>query len=225
MIEFDQAGFSHGRRTVLREVTLALEPGGFHLLLGPSGSGKSTLMRLCYLDLAPDAGAVRFWGRTISPRRRDAVADLRRAIGVVHQDCVFLDHLTVLENIALPLHVCGLDAAARAEDLQALLDWVDLAGRVDARPCELTGGERQRAALARAVILSPELILADEPTGAVDHEMALRLLALLVELNRMGKTILLATRDASLARAARARAPVRALRLAEGRVAPAEAAA
>lgn len=224
MIEFEEACFGYGDRSVLSDVTLTLGPGSFHVLVGASGAGKSTLVRLAYLDLAPHRGAVRFYGRRIRPRDRDSVADLRKTIGVVHQECRFLDHLPLIENIALPLRVSGLSAAARAEDLRALLEWVDLTDRVDAFPSELSGGERQRAALARAVILSPEIILADEPTAAVDWEMALRLLTLLVELNRMGKAVLLATHDANLVRAAEARAEARVLRLAGGRIAPAEAA-
>ncbi len=218
MIEFDAASFSYGPRAVLRDVTLTLAPGSFHFLVGPSGSGKTTFLRLCYLDLAPTSGAVRFYGRDIGARDRDAVADLRKTIGVVDQDCQFLDHLALVENIALPLHVSGLATAARAEDLQALLEWVDLTARTDARPRELSGGERQRAALARAVILSPEMILADEPTGNVDWDMALRILTLLVELNRMGKAVVVATHDLNLIRAAKARVATRVLRLAQGRV-------
>ncbi len=223
MIEFEQAGFSYGARTILHDVTLTLAPGSFHFLVGPSGSGKTTLLRLCYLDLAPDHGKVRFYGRDIARRDRDAVADLRKTIGVVPQACALLDHLPLLENIALPLHVSGLNLTARAEDLQALLEWVDLGGQVAALPRELSSGERQRAALARAVILSPEIILADEPTGNVDWDMALRLLTLLVELNRMGKTVLVATHDLNLIRAAKARTPTRVLRLSNGQVQPAGA--
>ncbi|MBP7240487.1 ATP-binding cassette domain-containing protein [Amaricoccus sp.] len=228
MIEFEQVGFSYGARTVLSDVTLALEPGSLSFLAGRSGAGKTTFLRLCHLDLAPDRGVVRFWGRSISPRDRDGVADLRKAIGVVPQDPGFLEHLTLLENVALPLRVAGLGVAGRSEDLRALLDWVDLADRADAFPAELSGGERQRAALARAVILSPEAILADEPTGAADRDMAARLIGLLVELNRMGKTVLVATHDPDLMRAVAGRVEARVLRLEGGRVAaiePAEAGA
>lgn len=216
MIEFEQAGFSYGQRDVLRDMSLRLAPGSFQFLIGPSGAGKTTLLRLCYMDLVPTSGVARFFGRTIAPTDRDAIADLRRSVGVVHQDCRFLDHLPLIENIALPLLVNGIDTRERQGDLEALLEWVDLTGRVNALPPELSGGERQRAALARAVILSPEVILADEPTGNVDWEMAVRLLTLLIELNRMGKTVLIATHDLNLIRAAKARVPARVLRLRDG---------
>jgi cell division transport system ATP-binding protein len=222
VIEFEQAGFSYGRTAVLREMTLTLEPGSFHFLIGPSGAGKTTLLRLCYMDLVPTSGAIRFFGRSIRRSNRDAIADLRRAVGVVHQDCQFLDHLPLVENIALPLRVSGFAVDERMEDLQALLEWVDLTDRVDALPAELSGGERQRAALARAVILSPEVILADEPTGNIDWEMAMRLIALLIELNRMGKTVVIATHDLNLIRATKARVAARVLRLAVGRLEAAE---
>ena len=223
MIEFDEAGFSYGGTTVLRNVSLTLAPGSFHFLIGPSGAGKTTLLRLCYMDLVPTAGEVRFFGNPIAPSDRNAIAALRRAVGVVHQDCQFLDHLSVVENIALPLRVSGIPAAERAGDIEALLEWVDLGPRVDARPPELSGGERQRAALARAVILSPDVILADEPTGNVDWEMAQRLIALLVELNRMGKTVVIATHDLDLIRAVRGRVAARVLHLADSRLQPAGA--
>ena len=141
----------------------------------------------------------------------------------MHQDCQFLDHLALVQNIALPLMVNGIDMLERSADLEALLDWVDLADRTTAFPPELSGGERQRAALARAVILSPDVILADEPTGNVDWDMAMRLLALLIELNRLGKTVLIATHDLNLIRAAKARVQARVLRLAQGQVQPAGA--
>ncbi len=218
MIEFEDAGFSYGATAVLQDLTLRLAPGSFQFLVGPSGVGKSTLLRLCYLDLVPTTGTARFFGKEIAPGDRDAIADLRRSVGVVHQDCQFLDHLPLMDNIAVPLLVNGIDPAERMGDLEALLDWVDLKNRVRAFPPELSGGERQRAALARAVILSPEVILADEPTGNVDWDMAVRVLALLIELNRMGKTVLIATHDLNLIRAAKAKVPARVLRLAQGRL-------
>jgi cell division transport system ATP-binding protein len=223
VIEFESAGFSYGQTAILAATDLTIAPGSFHILLGPSGSGKTTFLRLCTMDLLPSTGRIRFFGQAIKPRNRDAVADLRRAIGVMHQDCRFLDHLPLVENIALPLQVSGIDMRERAGDLEALLDWVDLADRTAALPPTLSESERRRAALARAVILSPEVVLADEPTAGTDQDMAERLLTLLVELNRMGKAVLIATHDPDLARAAGARVGAQVLVLADGRMLPAGA--
>ncbi len=225
MIEFEKAGFSYGRKTVLGDVTLELTPGSFHFLVGPSGAGKTTLLRLCYLDVAPTSGRIRHFGRSIGPRDRKAIAGLRRAVGVVQQDCQFLDHLPIAENVALPLSVSGIAPAERAEDVQALLAWVDLGHRARALPGELTGGERRRAALARAVILSPEVILADEPTGSVDRATGQAMMSLLVELNRMGKTVVVATHDPNLVHEVMGAVGARVMHLDRGRVLGHEAAA
>jgi cell division transport system ATP-binding protein len=223
VIEFDEAGFSYGARAVLSGVSLSLVPGAFHFLVGGAGAGKTTLLRLCYLDLAPTVGAVRHFGRAIRMRDRKAIAALRRSIGVVQEECHLIEHLTLAENVALPLSVSGIAPTERADDVAALLAWVELGRRARALPSDLDRGERRRAALARAVILSPELILADEPAGGVDRTTARGLMTLLRELNRMGKTVLVATGDEKLA----AETPgAVVLRLEEGRVwADAEAAA
>ena len=149
---------------------------------------------------------------------RDDVAMARRKIGVVHQDCQFLDHLSVLDNVALPLQVSDQDTAEAMADIGELMSWVGLTNRAHALPPELSGGERQRAALARAVIMSPDVILADEPTGNVDWEMSQRLLRLLIELNRMGKTVMIATHDLGLIRAAKSQVQARVLRISNRRL-------
>lgn len=214
MIDLDNVSFRYGDRQLFSGARLRLEPGDFYFLTGPSGAGKTTLVKLCYLDLQPDQGAVTLFGAPSGALSRDDIARVRQRIGVVHQDCQFLDHLSVADNIALPLAVAGKPMPG--DDLTELLKWVGLSERASALPPELSGGERQRAALARAVMMDPDVILADEPTGNIDSDMSQRLLTLLVELNRMGKAILLATHDLALIRQAKSMTTTRVLRLAGG---------
>ena len=215
MIELENVSYSYGGGELLSDVSVQLQPGSFHFLTGPSGAGKTTLLKLCYGALLPTSGRLSAFGEDIARLDRDQMAMLRRRIGVVHQDCRFLDHLTLAENVALPLMVSGRAADAEQDNLTELLQWVGLGARLEAHPPELSGGERQRAALARSVILSPDVVLADEPTGNVDWEMSQRLLGLLVELNRMGKTVLIATHDLSLIRAAKSQVQARVLRISQ----------
>lgn len=213
MIELENVGYSYGGGEMLSNLSVQLQPGSFHFLTGPSGSGKTTLLKLCYGALLPTAGQVRAFDQDMRTLDRDQMALMRRRIGVVHQDCQFLDHLSLSENVALPLVVAGQSVQTQDGNLRELLAWCGLSARADALPPELSGGERQRAALARAVIMSPDVLLADEPTGNVDWEMSQRLLQLLVELNRMGKTVLIATHDLSLIRAAKSHVQARVLRI------------
>ena len=218
MIELENVAYSYGGGELLSDITLKLAPGSFHFLTGPSGAGKTTLMKLCYGALLPTAGHLRIFGTDVRGLGRDDIALMRRRVGVVHQDVKFLDHLPLTENIALPLNVSGRQAEAGGTDLEELMSWVGLTNRADALPPELSGGERQRAALARAVIMSPDVILADEPTGNIVWEMSQRLLRLLIELNRMGKTVLIATHDLGLIRATKAHVQARVLRIANRRI-------
>ncbi len=217
LIEFHDVGLGYSGTALLGAVTLKLAPGSFHFLTGPSGAGKTSLIKLCYGELRPTSGRIELFGQDLGTMSRDETARMRRRIGIVHQDCQFLDHLPLAENVALPLHVAGLEADESA--LADLLGWVGLSAQAGALPPSLSGGERQRAALARAVITSPDIILADEPTGNVDWDMSLRLLRLLTELNRMGKTVLMATHDLNLIRAAKAQTSARVLRISGGRLA------
>lgn len=218
MIELQEAAYGYGGGPLLSDISLRLAPGSFHFLTGPSGSGKTTFLKLCYADLLATGGRVTLFGQDTSEMSRDDVAKARQRMGVVHQDCEFLDHLPLSENISLPLTVTGRSSEAQDANLSELMGWVGLSARADALPPELSGGERQRAALARAVITDPDVILADEPTGNIDWDMSLRLLQLLVELNRMGKTVLIATHDLALIRAAKAQVSARVLRIAGGRL-------
>lgn len=217
MIELDNVAYSYGGAELFSQAQLNLAAGSFHFLTGPSGAGKTTLLKLCYGALQATGGQVRLFGEDAAEMDRDAIALMRRRIGVVHQDCQFLDHLPLTDNIALPLTVSGREAEA-AGNLDDLMGWVGLRAQAKLFPPQLSGGERQRAALARAVIMSPDVIIADEPTGNVDWEMSQRLLTLLVELNRMGKTVLIATHDMNLIRAAKSQVSTRVLRLKDRRL-------
>lgn len=216
VISFENVAYNYGGGELLSEISLRLAPGSFHFLTGPSGAGKSTFLKLCYAELLPTAGHVTIFDREVRGLSRDDVAETRRRIGVVHQDCRFLDHLPLTANVGLPLTVS--DREVGAEDLGDLLSWVGLRHLADALPPQLSGGERQRAALARAVIVDPEIILADEPTGNLDWEMSMRLLTLLAELNRMGKTIVMATHDLNLIRQSKNLVAARVLRIRNRRV-------
>ena len=215
MIEMQDVSFGyHVGSELLTGMTLSLQPGMFHFLTGPSGSGKTTLLRLCYADLLPSSGQLKVFDQDVTELGRDEIAMLRRRVGVVHQDTQFLDHLPVAENVALPLTVAGQGVDIDA--MRDLLGWVQLATQARSYPPSLSGGERQRAALARAVILSPDVVLADEPTGNLDWEMSMRLMQLLIELNKSGKTVLVATHDLNLIRATKAQVSARVLRIAGG---------
>ncbi len=199
MIRFDNVGLRYGTGPeILRDVTFHVHPGSFHFLTGPSGAGKTTLLRLLFMSLKPSRGLIFVFGENVaelSPAGRSA---LRRRIGIVFQDFRLLDHLTTWENVALPLRVMDKQETDYREDVTDLLRWVGLGDRINAYPEVLSGGEKQRAAIARAVIARPELLLADEPTGNVDPAIGNRLLRLFVELNRLGTSVIIATHDYGL---------------------------
>ncbi len=183
---------------ILRQVSFHLEPGSFHFLAGPSGAGKSSLLKLMYLAQRPSGGRARLFGRDVTTLTRRETALMRRRIGVVFQDFRLLDHLTALENVALPLKIGGQREDKVQQHVAELLAWVGLADQVHAYPPTLSGGQQQRIAIARAVVARPSLLLADEPTGNVDDRIAVRLLYLFEELNKLGTTIVIATHNESL---------------------------
>ncbi len=199
MIRFDNVGLRYGSGPeILRDVTFHVHPGSFHFLTGPSGAGKTSLLRLLFMSIRPSRGLIFVFGENLADLPPAGRAALRRRIGIVFQDFRLLDHLTTWENVALPLRVMGKHESYYADDVTDLLRWVGLGDRIHAYPETLSGGEKQRAAIARAVIGRPELLLADEPTGNVDPAIGNRLLRLFVELNRLGTSVIIATHDYGL---------------------------
>jgi len=201
LIAFENVGLRYGHGPeILKDLTFRIGPGSFHFLTGPSGSGKTSLLRLLLLSLKPSRGTISMFGEDVTNLERDRLLQMRRHIGIVFQEFRLLDHLTTFENVALPHRVRGQSEASYRANVQELLDWVGLGDKMDALPAVLSGGEKQRAAIARAVISKPDILLADEPTGNVDPELSERLLHLFDELNRMGTTIILATHELNLLR-------------------------
>jgi len=199
VVRFENVGLRYGLGPeVLRDLSFEILPHSFQFLTGPSGAGKTSLLRLMFLSLKPTRGLISAFDQEVSTLSKDALALLKRRIGVVFQDFRLLDHMTTYENVALPLRVAGMKEAGYRDEVLELLHWVGLGERIDAQPPVLSGGEKQRAAIARAVIARPQLLLADEPTGNVDPALAQRLLRLFVELNKSGTSIVIATHDIAL---------------------------
>ncbi len=199
MIRFENVGLRYGPGSeVLKDLTFRIDANSFQFLTGPSGAGKTSLLRLLFLALKPTRGLIGIFGRDTAALTRAELPDIRRRIGIVFQDFRLLDHLTTFENVALPLRVLGREEAHYRAEVSELLRWVGLGERINAYPQVLSGGEKQRAAIARAVISRPELLLADEPTGNVDPHLAKRLLRLFVELHKSGTSVLIATHDIGL---------------------------
>ena len=199
MVRFEEVALRYGvGPDVLNGVSFHLEPGSFHFVTGPSGAGKSSLLRLMYLAHRPSEGRISLFGRGVESLSRRESALLRRRIGVVFQDFRLLPHLSALENVALPLRVAGQPDDKIVTHVSELLSWVGLAEHLDALPDTLSGGQQQRVAIARAVIGRPSLLIADEPTGNVDDRIAVRLLYLFEELNKLGTTVVIATHNEGL---------------------------
>ena len=199
MVRFENVGLRYGLGPeVLRDLSFRIDPHSFQFLTGPSGAGKTSLLRLLFLSMRPTRGLITQVGHDVATLSRDSVATLRRRIGIVFQDFRLLDHMTTYENVALPLRVMGRPEETYRDEVVELLNWVGLGERMWALPPVLSGGEKQRAAIARAVIARPQLLLADEPTGNVDPTLAQRLLRLFIELNKSGTSVVIATHDIAL---------------------------
>jgi cell division transport system ATP-binding protein len=199
IVQFESVGLRYGTGAeVLRDLDFSLAPGNFYFLTGASGAGKTSLLRLLYLAQRPTRGRIRLFGEDLSDAPREALPGFRRRIGVVFQDFRLIRHLSAFDNVALPLRIAGRDEEEIGSAVREMLDWVGLGDRLGARPPTLSGGEQQRVAIARAVITQPDLLVADEPTGNVDAEMAARLLHLFAALNDLGTTVVVATHDLGL---------------------------
>jgi cell division transport system ATP-binding protein len=197
--EFDNVGLRYGTGSeTLTDISFTLYPGSFYFLTGASGAGKTSLLKLLYLAHRPSRGAIRMFGNDTIAMTRDRLPGFRRRIGVVFQDFRLVPHLTAFDNIALPLRIAGISEKDLQGPVTEMLNWIGLSERAEARPATLSGGEQQRVAIARAVIGRPEILVADEPTGNVDPEMAVRLLQLFAALNRLGTTVVVATHDIHL---------------------------
>lgn len=199
IVRFDSVGLRYGTGSeTLSDLSFSLQAGGFYFLTGPSGAGKTSLLKLLYLAQRPSRGLIRLFGEDVVAMPRRRLPELRRRIGVVFQDFRLVPHLSAFDNVALPLRIAGADERELGSTVTEMLDWAGLGHRASARPATLSGGEQQRVAIARAVIARPELIIADEPTGNVDPDMAKRLLHLFDALNKLGTTVLVATHDLHL---------------------------
>ena len=199
IVQFENVGLRYGTGPeALIDLSFTLFSGQFYFLTGPSGAGKSSLLKLLYLAQRPSRGMIRLFGSDLMTLARDRLPGFRRRIGVVFQDFRLVPHLSAFDNIALPLRIAGMRDADIATPVREILDWVGLSARGDALPATLSGGEQQRVAIARAVITRPDILVADEPTGNVDPDMAVKLLRLFEALNRMGTTIIVATHDVHL---------------------------
>ena len=199
MVRFENVGLRYQMGAeILRDISFDIATRTFQFLTGPSGAGKTTLLRLILLSLAPTRGLITLFGQDAAMLDKTAITEVRRKVGVVFQDFRLLDHLTTYQNVALPLRVQERDEASYRAEVTELLSWVGLGERMHVYPPVLSGGEKQRAAIARALIVRPELLLADEPTGNVDPSLARRLLRLFVELHKSGTAVVIATHDLSL---------------------------
>ena len=199
IIEMQKVGIRYGQGPeVLSDISLKLDRGSFHFLTGRSGAGKTSLLSMMYLAQKPSRGVVSVFGRNINFTNRDHLSLLRRRIGVVFQDFRLLEHLSAFDNVALPLRICGMSEKEIKKRVTELMQWVELDRNMYARASTLSGGEKQRTAIARAVINRPDLLLADEPTGNVDNDIAPKLMKLFVELNRLGTTVVIATHSEKL---------------------------
>ena len=198
MIEFQNVSYAHSKGYGVNNLNMTIDDGDFTFLIGPTGSGKTTLMRLIYFDLLPDTGLVKVNGKLSTKMSHRKIANARKSIGMVFQDYKLLGDRSLFENIALPLHVLGFSANDISIRVEEALELVGLEKKEKHLPSELSGGEQQRACLARAIIKEPDILLADEPTGNLDPVASFELVRLLETIHEMGTTILMASHNYNL---------------------------
>ena len=188
-----------GTPEILTDVSFNISGGGFYFLSGASGAGKTTLLRLIYQLHKPSRGQIKLFGHVTNNMTRDEITQIRQKMAIVFQSYSLLSHLSVFDNIALPLRVRGVPESKIKKLVGKVLDWVGLGKYADANPLSLSGGQQQRVSVARAIIIQPSILLADEPTGNLDDENASRLMELFIQMNKMfGTTIILATHNKKL---------------------------
>tara|TARA_B100001971_G_scaffold74379_1_gene68588 strand:+ start:602 stop:1255 length:654 start_codon:yes stop_codon:yes gene_type:complete len=198
MIQLDNVSYSYDKGGGVSNVNLSLNDSEYAFLIGPTGSGKTTLLRLIYMELFPQVGKVvvdKYNSKNIKPRK---IPYLRRKIGMIFQDYHLLNDRNLFDNIALALHVIGYSKDEIVERVTESIEEVGLEGKADRYPQELSGGEQQRACVARALVKDPDIVLADEPTGNLDPVTSFELIKLLEEVNQEGKTILMASHNYNL---------------------------
>ena len=201
MVRLENVGKRYGADAeILCDVSMQLDPGGFYFLTGVSGAGKTTLLKLLYLAETPSRGTVTLFDTDVATTDRATRTALRRRLGIVFQDYRLVEHLSVRDNVALPLRIASAPEREIRENVPELLSWMGLDGKLDFRPATLSGGEQQRVAIARAIVRRPDLLIADEPTGNVDDDIAMLLVRVFERINRLGTTVLIATHDIAFAR-------------------------
>ncbi|MCH7613046.1 MAG: ATP-binding cassette domain-containing protein [Candidatus Marinimicrobia bacterium] len=198
MIKLENASYSFKKGFSLSNIDLTIDDGEFVFLIGPTGSGKTTMLRLIYMNILPDSGVVRVGKYSSNSIKKRKIPQLRRSIGMISQDYHLLADRNLFENVALPLHVIGYSKSDMGDLVIEMIEEVGLTGKENHLPDELSGGEQQRACLARALIKDPDIILADEPTGNLDPVTAFDLVKLLEKVNAEGTTVFMASHNYSL---------------------------
>jgi cell division transport system ATP-binding protein len=201
LVEFERVSFSYNLTSDLfRHLSLSIQKGAFYFLTGPSGAGKTSFLKMIYMAISPMIGDIKIFGKSSSNMTPLEKANIRQKIGIVFQETFLINHITVLQNVALPLYIKGLSTKLANEHAYSILKWMSLDMFAEEYPSNLSGGQRQRVEIARAVVGKSSLILADEPTGNVDYENAMKIIYLFESLHKSGTTVIFATHDRSLAR-------------------------